>query len=114
MWSSDSQAIKFVGRSVVLICEGKDFKLTSLDGVHTVREELAEIDSTQEESDSRIVLYCQYAKKKNKKKNKATSMLLSRVLIQMSSSSLCTTRSGLKTLAFSLRQEEETKEGYWA
>ena len=68
MWSSDSQAIKFVGRSVLLICEGKDFKLTSLDGVHTVREELAEIDSTQEESDSRIILYCQYAKKKFKKK----------------------------------------------
>ena len=67
MWSSDSQAIKFVGRSVLLICEGKDFKLTSLDGVHTVREELAEIDSTQEESDSRIVLYCQYATKQGYK-----------------------------------------------
>ena len=60
MWSSDSQAIKFVGQSVVLICEGKAFKLTSLDGVHTVREELAEIDYTQEESDSMIVLYCQF------------------------------------------------------
>ena len=67
MWSSDSQAIKFVGRSVVLICEGKYFKLKSLDGVHTVREELAEIDSTQEESDSRIVLYCQYATKQGYK-----------------------------------------------
>ena len=110
MWSSDSQAIKFVGQSVVLICEGKAFKLTLLDGVHTVREELAEIDYTQEKSDSSIVLYCQYAKKKNK----ATSMLLSRVLIQMTSSSLCTTRRELKTLAFSLRQEEETKAGCWA
>ena len=42
--------------SVVLICEGKAFKLTSSVGFHTVREELAELDSTQEESDSRIVL----------------------------------------------------------
>ena len=47
---------------MVLFCVGKAFKLTSSDGVHTVREELAEIDSTQEESDSRIVLYCQCAK----------------------------------------------------
>ena len=40
VWSSDSQASKFVCRSVVLICEGKAFKLTSPDGVHTVREEI--------------------------------------------------------------------------
>ena len=48
--------------SVLFICEGKAFKLTSSVGVHTVREELAEIDSTQKESDSRVVLYCQSAK----------------------------------------------------
>ena len=62
VWSSDSQASKFVGRNVVLVNEGKAFKRTSPDGVHTVREELTEIDSTQEESDSRMVLYCQYTK----------------------------------------------------
>ena len=74
MWSLGSQAIKFVGRSVVLICDGKTLKLTSLDGVHTVREELAEIDSTQDKSDSRVVLYGLYTKNQgNRKKKKIMS-----------------------------------------
>ena len=67
MWSLYSQAIKFVGRSVVLICDSKTLKLTSLDGVHTVREELAEIDSTQDKSDSRVVLYGLYTKNQGNK-----------------------------------------------
>ena len=52
---------------MVLICDGKTLKLTSLDGVHTVREELAEIDSTQDKSDSRVVLYGLYTKNQGNK-----------------------------------------------
>ena len=62
VWSSDSQAAKFQDRSVVLICEGKAVKLTSPDGIMTVSEPLHDIDSTQEETDSRIALYCAYGK----------------------------------------------------
>ena len=52
----------------------KTLKLTSLDGVHTVREELAEIDSTQDKSDSRVVLYGLYTKNQgNRKKKKIMS-----------------------------------------
>ena len=84
---------------MVLFCVGKAFELTSSDGVYTVREELAEMGSTQEESDSRIICTA------SMQRTKATNMLLSRVLIQMSSSSLCNMQSGLKTLETSLRQE---------
>ena len=37
-------------------------KLTSPDGIMTVSELLHDIDSTQEETDSRIALYCAYGK----------------------------------------------------
>ena len=37
VWSSDNQATKFKGRKVIIVCEGKAYKLTSLDGVHTLR-----------------------------------------------------------------------------
>ena len=62
VWSSDSQAAKLQDRSVVLICEGKAVKLTSPDGIMTVSEPLHDIDSTQEETYSRIALYCAYGK----------------------------------------------------
>ena len=60
VWSSDNQATKFKGRKVIIVCEGKAYKLTSLDGVHTLRENMPDLDSNQEETDTRIVIYCKY------------------------------------------------------
>ena len=60
VWTSDNQAPKFKGRKVILICDGKAFRFTSVDGVHTMREDLTSLDSDQEETDSRVVLYCKY------------------------------------------------------
>ena len=56
VWTSDNQAPKFKGRKVILICDGK----ASVDVVHTMREDLTSLDSDQEETDSRVVLYCKY------------------------------------------------------
>ena len=60
VWTSDNQAPKLKGRKVILICDGKAFRFTSVDGVHTMREDLTSLDSDQEETDSRVVLYCKY------------------------------------------------------
>ena len=59
-WSKDSFAEKHKGRNVILICEGKAFKLTSVDGKKTDRQELHSLSSTQEETDSRVILYSKY------------------------------------------------------
>ena len=62
--SQDSQAAKLVGINVVLVCEGKAYQLTSADGVKTSKETLHDLTSTQEETDSRFVLYCKYGQQK--------------------------------------------------
>lgn len=61
-WSSDSKAASLQERSVTLIAEGKAYQLSSSDREETTVTELATLCSTQEETDSRIILYCLYAK----------------------------------------------------
>jgi len=60
-WSSDSSAKLLHGHKVTLICEGDGFELTS-DGKKTLCIEVPSLKSTQEETDSRVVLYCIHAK----------------------------------------------------
>ena len=45
----------------LLICEGDAFCYTSDDGIKTERRSLDVLKSTQEETDTRIILYCLYA-----------------------------------------------------
>ena len=52
---------KLQGRKVVLICEGDAYCHTSDDGIKTERTPLDGLKSTQEETDTRIILYCLYA-----------------------------------------------------
>lgn len=66
-WNSDSYAQKLEGRKVTLICDGVGYCYTSLDGEKTARTRLEEMQSTQEETDSRVVLYCMYAKEQGYK-----------------------------------------------
>ena len=47
---------------MILICEGKAYQLTSTDGQTTNAEELPQLESSQEETDSRVILYVNYAR----------------------------------------------------
>jgi hypothetical protein len=60
-WSSGRYSECLKDREVMLICQGRAFKLTS-DGETTFTSEIGHLHSTQEETDSRVVLYCMYAR----------------------------------------------------
>ena len=60
-WSKDSYAAKLKGRQVIAICDGKATLLTSQDGESTETSDISSLQSSQEESDTRMVLYCKYA-----------------------------------------------------
>ena len=48
--------------SFVFICDGKAH-LTSEDGKSTIASEISSLESTQEETDTRVILYIDYAQK---------------------------------------------------
>lgn len=60
-WSSDTFSPILHGHDMTLICQGKAYHLCS-DGKSTAREEIASLESTREETDARVILYCLYAK----------------------------------------------------
>lgn len=78
-WGSDAFSQMLHGHDVTLICQGKAYHFYS-DGKSTVTEEVASLESTQEETDSRVILYCLHA----------SSMHVSEVLTQTFFSSCCT------------------------
>jgi hypothetical protein len=61
-WSKNTNAQHLKGRKVIFICDGNAHCLTSVDGTTTTIMNMHDLDSTQEETDSRIVLYCMYGK----------------------------------------------------
>ena len=65
LWSGDQYAARLHRRRVVFICEGAAYLLTSADGRKTLVEEVPMLKSTQEETDSRVVLYANYARSQN-------------------------------------------------
>ena len=60
-WDNDAYAKKLQGRKAVLIFEGDAYCYTSDDGINTERTPLDELKSTQEVTDTRIILYSLYA-----------------------------------------------------
>lgn len=62
-WKSDSSTNLLHGHEVILICEGQGYQFTS-DGKTTSCQEVPTLMSTQEETDSRVILYCMYAKER--------------------------------------------------
>ena len=66
-WANDVYATKLQGRKVTLICEGDAYCYTSDDGIKTQRTVLPGLKSTQEETDTRVVLYCLYAQEQGYK-----------------------------------------------
>ena len=61
VWSSGDFAARLIGRKVILIVEEKAVMLMSVDGIHTLQSEVMQLESTQEETDTRVVLYSLYA-----------------------------------------------------
>lgn len=66
-WNSDIYAKRLEGREVILICEGDAYLYTSSNGTATEVREMRELNSSQEETDTRVVLYIIYAKNKGYK-----------------------------------------------
>jgi hypothetical protein len=62
VWSSNAFASKMHNRNIIFICEERAFLFTSEDGNTTIQTEIDTLKSTQEETDSRVILYCNYAK----------------------------------------------------
>jgi hypothetical protein len=64
VWSTDNInfALKLLGKNVITVFDGHAFHITSYDGTSVYRTEIKSIESTQEETDSRVVLYCFYGK----------------------------------------------------
>ena len=62
VWSSDLVGAKLLNRKIVMICSEKAFLLAFEDSKRTVKTEVESLNSTQEETDSRVILYCFYAK----------------------------------------------------
>jgi hypothetical protein len=54
--STDNFAPKLLGKNVITVSDGHAFHITSYDGTSVCRTEIESIESTQEETDSRVVL----------------------------------------------------------
>ena len=61
VWSSSTFAIKLVNRKVILVSEGQGYLLQSRDGEIVEKQLLHNLTSDQEETDTRIILYCIHA-----------------------------------------------------
>lgn len=61
VWSNDAFAPKLEQKTVIAICDEKAYKLSSDDGVSVNMTEVPELQSSQEETDTRVILYCSYA-----------------------------------------------------
>ena len=62
-WQKDEYASDLYGRKIVFICKGKAYLLTSEDGKSTSVSEISSLESTQEETDTRVILYIDYAQR---------------------------------------------------
>ena len=60
VWSSDNEASHVKNRNVMLVVQGRVFKVTS-DGQSVRDTEVPAFRSNQEETDSRIIIYIAYA-----------------------------------------------------
>ena len=57
IWSSQDCAERLKNKEVLLICDGKAYRLAS-DGEAVTVSEVPALESDQEETDTRVVLYC--------------------------------------------------------
>ena len=65
--ANEFTASHFTNRSLIIICEEGAFHLHSTDGKNTFSQKSSGLKSSQEETDTYVVLYCMYAKRKGYK-----------------------------------------------
>ena len=63
VWSNDEFSRKLQNKNVILVCEEKAYQLKKID-TSVLTTEIPELESNQEETDTRIVLYCCFAAEK--------------------------------------------------
>ena len=61
VWSTDDFSAQLQSRKVVAISENHAFLLETHDGLTTTNTEIPALFSTQEETDTRVIMYCKYA-----------------------------------------------------
>ena len=64
VWSDNAFAPKLERKTVIAVCDEKAYKLNSDDSVSVKMTEVPELQSSQDETDTRVVLYCNYASDK--------------------------------------------------
>lgn len=67
VWGSPCAASRLNGKNLLLVNDGRVVHMKSEDGETVTVEEVYELRSNQEETDSRVVLYLKYAKEKDYK-----------------------------------------------
>ena len=65
--ANEFTASHFTNWSLIIICEEGAFHLHSTDGKNTFSQKSSGLKSSQEETDTYVVLYCMYAKRKGYK-----------------------------------------------
>ena len=65
MWSNNAFAPKLEQKTVIAVCDEKECKLSSDDSVSVKVTEVPKLQSSQDETDTRVVLYCNYAADKD-------------------------------------------------
>ena len=61
VWSNDASVPKLERKTVIAVCDEKAYKFSSDDSVLVKMTEVPKLQSSQEETDTRVVLYCNYA-----------------------------------------------------
>ena len=61
-WNKDEYAARLQHREIILISEEKAYRFTSEDGKATIRTPLEVLNSSQEETDTRVIFYTLYGK----------------------------------------------------
>ena len=67
IWLTNLTASQLTNRSLILICEEEAFHLHSTNGKNANSQKVMELKSSQEETDTFVILYCMYAKEKGYK-----------------------------------------------
>ena len=67
VWQTNLTASHLRNRSLILICEEAAFHLHGTDDKNTNSQKASELKSSQEETDTRVLLCCMYAKQKGYK-----------------------------------------------
>ena len=64
VWQTNLTASHLTNRRLILICEEEAFHLHITDGKNTNSQKVSKLKSSKEETDTRVILYCIYAKQK--------------------------------------------------